>query len=62
MKESYSLRTQSTFDTEREVAIADEFTAAFKHELHRGLKSRQIAMAPHPPPCGLTVRLQLEGQ
>jgi hypothetical protein len=48
MKESYSLRTHSTFDSEREVAISDEFTAGFKHDLHRGLKSRQIAMAPRP--------------
>lgn len=48
MKESYSLRTH-TFDTEREVAIADhDELVTFKHDLHRGLKSRQIAMALRP--------------
>jgi len=44
MKETYCLETPSTNGSEQEVDIADEFTAAFKHDLHRGLKSRQIAM------------------
>jgi hypothetical protein len=33
------------YDTEREVSIPDDGLAvSFKHDLHRGLNSRQIAM------------------
>jgi hypothetical protein len=38
----------ASYDTEREINVpSDGLAVNFKHDLHRGLNSRQIAMVPH---------------